>query len=923
MFKALTKLISLSKKKEDYISYEGNFDFYIRPIIQGKLPSHTAVITINCYKDKKSKNPLYFSVKWYREISGKNYPLEDYKGPTYKVNPYDIGTIIVAAVKPLDKESAFKGVAIVKFGPIKLDYALSPILENHFLSCEGAFQFSLIKLGDRHINDQSDFSNRIYFERTKITLIFSELISGGDFNDFCLDVIGTPGIRIKCDPYDNRILRIYYRKGEEEPITQSILKDEKGYVNRFEKSVGSSIWEEYSYTGNDDTLKEPSEQRLSVASEKFYMILETSGGDTTKPEDLTEACLKFESSTLRDCFLISLRMMRLIRDVPFNKIVENFNKIISEMWYPSNTGKRSPEYIQECFVLESHKEILRRMLRINKSLVLENDSLNENVDILENDLEFSAREFTNLIQQLKKQGESIDRLNCMKKKLMGHSKKIDMMRGRSSTPLMDKKKKIPQKQINLSMKDQKKLKRLEKQLESRKTLNKMLLNEIEKLKKENRKLKEKKRSVLDMTLNEVRPSRMERKRVNRSVLDGVTEENEYLMGLEKNLKLKNENYEKRISEAQVKIQHIEKYEEEKEEELIKENEIFRKRIDCYEDIIIEMTDVVSKIHQGFPLEEIPKINTLVNDITNGDVKEFSDLKMKKLYQYIGFISKRLGDIENKVNLLENLDLNSQENDQKLKEENNKIKEDLENNRSLKEKEEEKNLEIKKKMKKFQNEIKEIIQERKKHKYEGMTYQEKIELMEAKIKKLEMKNSEMKEKKRKHQESHRYKKESNQSFSLSDEDEVVEDVLNKASKEDDDEENEVEIQQNKPIKNEIMIDESNPFFEVMEIEDLQNEKIVKKEEVDMFNPFADAFAEEENEEVNFMKKDKEENNLVKKETLKDDYNPFNPFFEPEIEENKEENVIKKEEDGKGVDSNAGNDNAEGVEDLSLSLSDEGF
>jgi len=53
------------------------------------------------------------------------------------------------------------------------------------------------------------------------------------------------------------------------------------------------------------------------------------------------------------------------------------------------------------------------MLRINRSLSIENDNLNECVDILEKDLEFAISDFEELIDALKNGG----RVNSVKKRM--------------------------------------------------------------------------------------------------------------------------------------------------------------------------------------------------------------------------------------------------------------------------------------------------------------------------------------------------------------------------------------------------------------------------------------------------------------------------------------------------------------------------
>jgi hypothetical protein len=53
------------------------------------------------------------------------------------------------------------------------------------------------------------------------------------------------------------------------------------------------------------------------------------------------------------------------------------------------------------------------MLRINRSLSIEHDNLNECVDILEKDLEFAISDFEELIQQVRNGG----RISEVKKRL--------------------------------------------------------------------------------------------------------------------------------------------------------------------------------------------------------------------------------------------------------------------------------------------------------------------------------------------------------------------------------------------------------------------------------------------------------------------------------------------------------------------------
>lgn len=50
------------------------------------------------------------------------------------------------------------------------------------------------------------------------------------------------------------------------------------------------------------------------------------------------------------------------------------------------------------------------MIKIYNSLVLENENLSSNIDVLENDIEFSVRELALLVEQLKQTYDSEDKI---------------------------------------------------------------------------------------------------------------------------------------------------------------------------------------------------------------------------------------------------------------------------------------------------------------------------------------------------------------------------------------------------------------------------------------------------------------------------------------------------------------------------------
>lgn len=138
MLEVLNELFTSRFEEHKYVSYDGDYDFFIEPLIEGELPYQTASLSYRCYKNKMKKNLVVTECKWYRVFEGKYSEITEAEGnEVYHLSPYDIGCSIRVAIKA-DGISGI-GLAFVTFGPIELDSALKPYIENHLLCLKGSF----------------------------------------------------------------------------------------------------------------------------------------------------------------------------------------------------------------------------------------------------------------------------------------------------------------------------------------------------------------------------------------------------------------------------------------------------------------------------------------------------------------------------------------------------------------------------------------------------------------------------------------------------------------------------------------------------------------------------------------------------------------------------------------------------------------
>lgn len=352
------------------------------------------------------------------------------------------------------------------------------------------------------------------------------------------------------------------------------------------------------------------------------------------------------------------------------------------------------------------------MLRINRSLSIENDNLSECVHILEKDLEFAITDFEELIQQVRnggritevkkklgqtdaqiteeqrrKQEANIRKLQKLERSLLDTSKQVSRVRSQHSLNHMSMSNALAGRERSREQSKTKgqtnveKVKKMQKELDSRKKLNKMLLKEIQKLKaKEStqgndsgKKDKRRREKPVDKTFNLFHHHKAEDRRLNRSLLGGNTEKNEYLKGLEsdligiepikkeatktsqgftKNLEPTADNLQGEISPSQIIIQQETVTQKNQKEAIELEEEIIslKKRLDIHESIHQKTKALIIRLQNN---ETFYDVYTEYDQdmLANVTQQDLSELTVSQLQLYLEQINDQVkyAEAKNKPN----------------------------------------------------------------------------------------------------------------------------------------------------------------------------------------------------------------------------------------------------------------------------------
>lgn len=116
--------------------------------------------------------------------------------------------------------------------------------------------------------------------------------------------------------------------------------------------------------------------------------------------------LQFISRVARDLFIMSMRVIKVLRISCVTDMVNSYGKILSKEWLPKKLNPDDGEDYYERFQADTKniRTALKMIITANKEISAENEKLMECIEILESDLQFSIGEFTNLLQEMKAKG---------------------------------------------------------------------------------------------------------------------------------------------------------------------------------------------------------------------------------------------------------------------------------------------------------------------------------------------------------------------------------------------------------------------------------------------------------------------------------------------------------------------------------------
>lgn len=344
MFDALSDLFSSSQMVDnDFIQYTGIYEFFVEAVIEGQLPYQSATINLKCYNSEEKCNYVHAEIKWYRIFEGNRDEIITSDGVwSLNLSPYDIGCQIMASVKSNSQVS--RGVAHLTFGPIRLDPALKPYMENRLLTSKGSYNFALLSHdGKNVVNSWTDFSNRIEFSDSKLGVYFGE--DNKEFENFQTDIIEKNWLQIRTEQSDPRIALVYFSKHGQQGVSESVLNSD---LNELKSKIGMAQMLSFEDDGKSSYLNKggAGEDVLRPFVEQDVIL--------DAGEQLTMV-IRFESRLLRDDFITSIRYMRAKRSIPLTTIINQCDQFLRKVWFPPLKEDRDPELISSTLELDSYR----------------------------------------------------------------------------------------------------------------------------------------------------------------------------------------------------------------------------------------------------------------------------------------------------------------------------------------------------------------------------------------------------------------------------------------------------------------------------------------------------------------------------------------------------------------------------------------
>jgi len=603
MFKAIGEFFGLNVSPNEYISFSGDYEFFLDVDILQELPFHTASVNIKAYASSSKETPISITVDWFRIIGDQIIPIKNTPGTIYNANPYDIGCIVRGAVK--SSTGASEGVAFVEIGPFQIDPAVKPFIEDSLLSRRAGFNFRLIAYDDIYIEDNSDFANTIRIDGDIFSINYSEGLE--IYPDFAVDMSRPKMFRVKVIADDPRCLVVMYRQS-------TIIKNDP-----FTKSVPRLPLDSMSAQSKPET---PRKERLSKAlANSIYIMGMEPGRVDLEDLEMVKIEIKMESQILRDAFLASLRLNVLSEGLPLRKLLDSVDYIIRKEIFPIQYDENTNQYQKALFQLSSFRETLRKMLNVNRNLNYENDTINDCIEILRNDISILITEFDKISKIMLDQPENEKRVfHVLEKSLHETSMQLNKMQDESlqSRPYIKK--------SNQIIEERDRINKLQNELESKKRFNELLSKEIVKLQSTTLAPVNPRSRALDAThiAGTAHIHREQDPRQNRSQIIGSKKQNDYLNNLGH--------------------QHPPKSEEEKT--ATKMEALLKEEIEIAQKNYEELLSMLAAISEGESTNSLQEFKNLLRNVTDNKIHRIEDIDDGLLEKEVQTLREHLNKILN-------------------------------------------------------------------------------------------------------------------------------------------------------------------------------------------------------------------------------------------------------------------------------------
>lgn len=119
--------------------------------------------------------------------------------------------------------------------------------------------------------------------------------------------------------------------------------------------------------------------------------------------------LQFLNRIARDLFILTLRVIKVLKISCVTDMVNSYGKILSKEWLPKRVNRESGDEYYENFAKDTDniKCALKMVVAANKEVQADNEKYLDCIQMLENDLQLSITQFTNLLQDMRNR-QSVD-----------------------------------------------------------------------------------------------------------------------------------------------------------------------------------------------------------------------------------------------------------------------------------------------------------------------------------------------------------------------------------------------------------------------------------------------------------------------------------------------------------------------------------